>query len=258
MRHISTYRLFESDGREYVLDSKGEPLVLYHGARQKFDAFDMSWFGQTDDGFYGRGFYLTPERDYAEEFGTHLAKCNIRASSVFWLRDWGTVGSPVELDLRDDLAKLKGMPSDLKTDRELPSGYYVKRSERQYRSDDVVVFEVAPKKELYGTDKEVYGEDLTVLKEPLVRNPHLEDMYREKAIVLFNDEQKGVSYDEGLPNWFLQKVGRDDLTEVLENNGHDCLAIGRPVNGKDRPKPEDMGEYLIWNPEQIEIVEWVK
>ena len=43
-----------------VVDKNGEPLIVYHYTNETFDTFDINYFGQTDLGDHGRGFYLTP------------------------------------------------------------------------------------------------------------------------------------------------------------------------------------------------------
>lgn len=42
----------------------GKPLVVYHGTNQNFTVFDKTKIGQTDRGWYGRGFYFTPNKNF--------------------------------------------------------------------------------------------------------------------------------------------------------------------------------------------------
>lgn len=56
-------------GDSKVVDEQGRPLVVYHGTDAEFDTFDISKFGQTDPGLVGRGFYLTPQKSYAQRYG---------------------------------------------------------------------------------------------------------------------------------------------------------------------------------------------
>lgn len=50
-------------------DETGKPLDLWHGTpSQPFEAFDDSKLGSRDAGFYGRGHYLTPDRDLARAY----------------------------------------------------------------------------------------------------------------------------------------------------------------------------------------------
>jgi GGDEF domain-containing protein len=54
-------------GDSKVVDENGEPLVVYHGTRKKFDAFRLS-----SDGNWGQGIYLTPDKELARGFGSNV------------------------------------------------------------------------------------------------------------------------------------------------------------------------------------------
>ena len=53
-----------------VVDENGEPLVVYHGTKDKFYVFDLSHFGKTDMGFFGKGFYFTKSKETAETYAS--------------------------------------------------------------------------------------------------------------------------------------------------------------------------------------------
>ena len=233
-----------------MLTHAGNALVVYHGTRSRssFDKFDMSYFGQTDEGFYGRGFYFTPDESEASEYGRVLA-CHLRMDNPFYLRTYSSLGSSIELDLRDDLAKLKGMPSDLKTVRHLPDGYYVDRKESEWNGDVTVEYTVYPDKKFYGTEKEIYGPAIKLLK----RFEHTADGNGElMAIVAFNDMVNEIDYSEGQANWLLQKLDRNNFHNILSDNGYDGLF----VVGADGDKTpiDEVSEFMVWNTDQIEII----
>lgn len=50
----------------------GQPLQLYHGTNATFNAFELSKFGKTDAGTFGRGVYTTPVKEYAELYGENI------------------------------------------------------------------------------------------------------------------------------------------------------------------------------------------
>lgn len=52
-----------------VVDENGEPLVVYHGSEADFTKFDYKYFGQTDPGDNGRGFYFAYEERVAKHYG---------------------------------------------------------------------------------------------------------------------------------------------------------------------------------------------
>jgi hypothetical protein len=66
-----------------VVDENGEPLVVYHGTNVEFYEFDLKYFGKTDKGWYGKGFYFTPNRnftfarDMVEQFGGKEVKLEL-------------------------------------------------------------------------------------------------------------------------------------------------------------------------------------
>lgn len=55
-------------GDSKVVDENGKPLQVYHGTPTAFEAFDPAKVGSRDGGFYGQGFYATPDLGMAEEF----------------------------------------------------------------------------------------------------------------------------------------------------------------------------------------------
>lgn len=55
-----------------VIDENGEPLVVYHGSDSKFNTFDLKYFGKTDAGDRGRGFYFSPNKITANSYGEFI------------------------------------------------------------------------------------------------------------------------------------------------------------------------------------------
>jgi len=55
-------------GDSKVVDAEGNPLVVYHGTNQNITSFDPSKIGSRDAGFFGSGFYLTPDADIATDY----------------------------------------------------------------------------------------------------------------------------------------------------------------------------------------------
>lgn len=57
-------------GDSKVTDDEGKPLVVYHGSNQEFEAFDID---KSKKGAMGKGFYFTPHKNTAENFGNTKA-----------------------------------------------------------------------------------------------------------------------------------------------------------------------------------------
>lgn len=67
-----------------AVDGNGEPQVLYHYTDEHFDSFDIDFFGQSDSGDHGRGFYFT-------NYG----------NNDYFLNDYGKIQIPVFLDIKN-------------------------------------------------------------------------------------------------------------------------------------------------------------
>ena len=63
----------DAENASKVVDSQGEPMVVYHGTRQKFTAFDNSAIGSNtgNDGVYGTGHYFTIKKSMAEMYSAN-------------------------------------------------------------------------------------------------------------------------------------------------------------------------------------------
>ena len=229
--------------------SNGKPIVVYHGTNAHFKRFDASYMGQTDDGFYGQGFYFTEEIDDAKDYGNVIMEAYLKITNPFYLRSYSSLGSAVGLDLRDDLAKLKGMPVGLKTIRTMPEGYHINKREYKTAGDDVVEFAVWPDEKFYGTDKEIYGPDVATLKK-MEGTP--DGRGELMAIVAFNDMVNKVSWNQDQANRLLQDVDRNNFHNVLMDNGYDGIFVVRSKG--DKTPIEEVSEFVVWNPDQIKII----
>jgi hypothetical protein len=56
-------------GNTKVRDAKGNVQITNHSTWDKFDEFDLNKFGQTDDGFYGKGAYFHPNTNSPKLYG---------------------------------------------------------------------------------------------------------------------------------------------------------------------------------------------
>lgn len=219
------------------------PLVGWHGTKAgDFDSFDPNRIGQTDDGFYGRGFYFSPNKEDAESYGP-AKQYRLHIKNPFPLPSSGHMSHDSLFDLRDRLAGLEGGPTHLKTNREVPQGYSLQSREidNRYHNPNSpssrptwTVYSVEPKPELYGTEHEIYGP---------------EEMSPLAAVVHFNDQQ--TASDVGRGGWasaFLRReIDRNNLHHLLKRNGYDGIVVHDPDSGNHL-------EYVAFDPSQIEKV----
>lgn len=88
-------------GNSVIVDSEGEPLVVYHGTSADFAVFDDSKAGSTsgNTGFLGRGFYFS--KDPARASG--YAGATRKPDSGAWTRTDGGNVMPVYVSLQSPL-----------------------------------------------------------------------------------------------------------------------------------------------------------
>ncbi len=212
--------------------SKGYTIgPVYHGTDAEFNKFNLNYFGKTDRGFYGIGFYFTPSPENAKDYGK-LKSFYLKINNPFILPDAGTMGHLSIYDARDKLADLYNMP-ELKTIRTIPQGYHLKTIEHDESNwgGAGTFYAVHPNPDLYDSPKEIYGQN---------KHTPLE------AIISFHDDINEVSINSGCLNWLLQDFDRDSLTKILAEKGYDGLIIEDAEFDIGHPK-----EYIVWNPEQI-------
>ncbi len=57
-----------------ILNEKRAPAILYHGTRDIIEAFDLNHPNRKDNGWLGRGVYLTDDPEAANTYATYLKK----------------------------------------------------------------------------------------------------------------------------------------------------------------------------------------
>jgi len=274
VKHIQTFKLFEKFvvsktkttfkewfGKSKVIEN-GKPQVVYHGTPNKFLKFDKTYGGRTDDGFYGKGFYFAKNKIDAEEYGANIMEVYLKIENPFWLRDDGSMNSPVLLDVRDDIyAAIPGLPKGLKTNREVPKGYQLKRREEDNnKGDSMIIYAIWPTNELYDTPKEIYGPDISTYAN--AKNIDEESM-KIQAIVAFNDqvaagrEDNGKGYqrqsvwDTGWTSQLLKQLGRDNFNQKLADQGYDGVFVVTVQRLGEELTIDKVDEFIAFDPRQI-------
>lgn len=204
-------------------------VKLYHGSNRRFDKFDMSYFGHTDDGFYGRGIYFTNSKSEAAEYGNIIYTVTLSVKKPFVLFDNGYMYDDQIILNRHNLSKVYPDKKGLDPDLTLPPGYTVHKSYDDSR--DYAYWEVWPDKTKWNTENEIYGE----------RMPS-----KKLAIVTFNDQLNKVSYDLAWLSSLLKQLGRDTLTDALDKHGYDSLIV---IGGGG------VTEYVVWDTDLINMLD---
>ena len=76
---------------------------LYHGTDTDFKHFNLSNFGKTDQGFLGRGVYLTGDRLNAKQYGDNVIEAYAPMSNPYTLEDAYFFGGFTPGKITDDL-----------------------------------------------------------------------------------------------------------------------------------------------------------
>lgn len=63
-----------------VTDENGEPLLVFHGTKVKFDQFDME---KQKNGWLGKGFYFTDDKNATKEYGRTTLKIFLNIRNPF-------------------------------------------------------------------------------------------------------------------------------------------------------------------------------
>ena len=63
-----------------VVDENGEPMIVYHGSKNKFYSFDMEL---QKTAWMGKGFYFTPNKEFAKSFGRSVVSSFLNLRNPF-------------------------------------------------------------------------------------------------------------------------------------------------------------------------------
>jgi hypothetical protein len=88
-------------GESKVTDEQGAPLVVYHGTNQNITAFDSSKIGARDAGFFGSGFYFTPDQDAALDYADSAVADTGQGEAVA-LSTYVSLQNPFVWDMSDE------------------------------------------------------------------------------------------------------------------------------------------------------------
>lgn len=106
----------DSKNASKVVDKKtGEPLVVYHYTTEHFNTFDLAFFGQSDSGDLGEGFYVTPTSP-KEDKEKHYS---------YFTQGYGSIVMPLFVNIKNPISKEKA--------KELGISWFTRRA-KPYKS----------------------------------------------------------------------------------------------------------------------------
>ena len=137
-----------------MVGMNGRPKVFYHGTDREFDAFSTDAIGRSTGelGWYGKGFYFTPDYLQARHYGSKVLEVYLNIRHPFYMDS-------------DNLRKYKGELG--LTDKDLDGtdpARFLKDNRRSLRISNLLVKE--------GYDGIVYSEDGVSFSEVIAFNPN--------------------------------------------------------------------------------------
>ena len=103
MKYIQDFKLFEENtnlnsnfkkwfGKSKIVDNSGNPLIVYHGTKSKFDSFDDKKKGSsTDSGMRGRGFYFSTDIRDSKSYGDIIMELYLKIENPFDLLSFNSI-----------------------------------------------------------------------------------------------------------------------------------------------------------------------
>lgn len=83
-----------------VVDENGEPKVMYHGTSNKFNVFNTE---KQRDGWLGKGFYFTENKDFAKTFGRNIKEVFVKLQNPFQVQ--GNSPSDIITEIKKEYSK---------------------------------------------------------------------------------------------------------------------------------------------------------
>lgn len=191
-QHFEDY-LNKYIGVSKVVDENGEPLLVWHGTTENFDAFSKSWRGATDPGDGGLGFYFSPKKSSSEMYGNILMP-------VFL-----SIKNPVpneKFKMLDAFGREKAKPITLK--------------ETIQKDIEVTKFLIEGiEKQLYGNDPEYkhYREEGSLLNKMHKKNLEIyKDKLKDLQTQLQTKSKEDLDYD-------INKKWNDEVEDINKYDG---------------------------------------
>ena len=127
-----------------VVDENGEPLVVYHYTTEHFNTFNLAFFGQSDSGDLGEGFYVTPtspEEDTKKHYD-------------YFTKGYGNIVMPLFVNIKNPISKEKAKELGISwfTRRKKPYKSYKEELQKEIRKLEFKIDDY--KFKLFGDDPE--------------------------------------------------------------------------------------------------------
>jgi len=127
----------DADNASKVVDSNGEPLVVYHGTSTDFTIFKLE---KPTIAAYGQGFYFTNDKNFASNYArgenSKILSLFLKIIKVF---DIYEDEFPKEYEKYSEMSNNKGLSRDF-TNKLISQGYDGVHAKNKYNENELVVF----------------------------------------------------------------------------------------------------------------------
>ena len=125
-----------------VVDKNGEPLIVYHYTTERFDTFSLEFFGKSDSGDLGEGFYVTPTSP--EE--------DTKKHNDYFKNYYGNVVMPLFVNIKNPISKEKAKELGISwfTRRKKPYKSYKEELQEEIKKLEFIIDDYNDK--LFGDD----------------------------------------------------------------------------------------------------------
>lgn len=132
----------KGEGVSKIVDENGEPKVVYHYTTERFDTFSLAFFGQSDGGDLGEGFYVTPtspEEDTKKHYD-------------YFTKGYGNIVMPLFVNIKNPIPKQKAKEIGISwfTRRKKPYKSYKEKLQEEIKKLEFIIDDYEFK--LFGDD----------------------------------------------------------------------------------------------------------
>ena len=250
-------------GDSKIVDTKGKPLVLYHGTNNKFNTFDINQIGKGSGnyGHYGYGFYFSYDIREANNYGDLIYKCYVKILNPF-------------IGTNDEIIKLKNLNVG-KIDDLTNISIDIDSLESQIKKIDNITYEFIKLIRKYGYEKgwETFLDKYDTSEAKLDLNDISDilnyttinknsDGIPEYIFTILNDIgididllqiNKGFSYKQSL-HW-ITDLGNlsKEVSEAIIELGYDGVIYGSEVVAFNANQIKSVDNDGTWNDDDLNI-----
>lgn len=100
----------EPENSSKIIDDNGEPMLVYHGTKNKFNQFDIE---KQKIGWLGKGFYFTNDKDATKEYGKSTLEIFLNIRNPFIVKGESPNDVYYEIKTKFDIKSQEDIDTDV-------------------------------------------------------------------------------------------------------------------------------------------------